>query len=158
MTRELGTCVDVPRRYAVRVHLPAPLAVAMILLAGPAVADDAFKVIVNPSNAVSALSRQQLSQYFLKKAKSWASGEAVLPVEPADSRIRSAFAKEVHGKALNAVSSYWNQVVFSGRDVPPLEKQSEDAIVDYVREHAGAIGFVSPGTQAAGVKVVAVRD
>lgn len=134
------------------------LVLATLLLAGPAGAEDPFKVIVNASNGVSTLSRAQLSRYFLKKTTAWGNGQLVLPVQPSDERIRSAFSRDILGKSLGALTSYWNQVVFSGRDVPPLEKRSEDAVVDYVRSNAGAIGFVSPDTGTAGVKVVAVKD
>lgn len=132
--------------------------VMALLLAAPAAAEDAFKVIVNSSNGVSSLSRTQLSRFFLKKTTAWGNGQTVHPVQPSDERIRAAFSREVHGKSLGALTSYWNQVVFSGRDVPPLEKRSEDAIVDYVRSNPGAIGFVSPETATPGVKIVAVRD
>lgn len=129
-----------------------------LLVAAPAAAEEGFKVIVNSSNGVSTLTRTQLSRFFLKKTTAWGNGQAVQPVQPADERIRSAFSRDVHGKSLGALTSYWNQVVFSGRDVPPLEKRSEEAVVEYVRTNAGAIGFVSPEAATAGVKVVAVRD
>jgi ABC-type phosphate transport system substrate-binding protein len=131
---------------------------AAIALAAPAAADETFKVVVNPSNGVSSMTRQQLSQLFLKKSTRWPGGQTVQAVEPSDERLRSAFCKDVHRKTLNAVRSYWNQLIFSGREVPPLEKSDDDAVVSFVRSTPGAIGFVSVGAATPGVKVVAVRD
>ncbi len=129
-----------------------------LLLAPAGLAVEGFKVIVNGSNGLSSVTRNQLSRYFLKKTTAWSNGQQVVPVQPSDERVRSAFSRDVHGKSLQALTSYWNQVVFSGRDVPPLEKRSEEAVVDFVRANPGAIGFVSPETATAGVKVVAVKD
>ncbi len=131
---------------------------AAMAIAAPAVADEAFKVVVNASNGVASMTKQQLSQLFLKKSTHWANGQVVQPVEPTDERLRAAFCKDVHGKSINAIRSYWNQLIFSGREVPPLEKSDDDAVVTFVRSTPGAIGFVSPGAGTSGVKVVAVKD
>ncbi len=134
------------------------LVLLALFLAPAGLAEEGFKVIVNSSNGASSVTRSQLSRYFLKKTTTWSNGQQVAPVQPADERVRSAFSRDVHGKSLGALTSYWNQVVFSGRDVPPLEKRTEEAVVEYVRSTPGAIGFVSPETATSGVKVVSVKD
>ncbi len=131
---------------------------AAVALAAPAAAEETFKVVVNASNGVTSMTKQQISQLFLKKSTRWPSGQAVQPVEPSDERVRSAFCKEVHRKTLSAVRSYWNQLIFAGREVPPLEKSDDDAVVAFVRSTPGAIGLVSAWAGTSGVKVVAVRD
>jgi hypothetical protein len=55
------------------------------------------------------------------------------------------------------VRSYWQQLIFSGRDVPPPELDSDADVVKYVSKHAGAIGYVSGNGDLAGVKVVIVK-
>jgi ABC-type phosphate transport system substrate-binding protein len=126
--------------------------------AAPAAAEDGFKVVVHPSNPADAISRTQLSQLFLKKSTHWPSGATVQPVEPADERLRSRFADRVHGRSLNAVKSYFNQLIFSGRDVPPLERNDDDEVVSYVRQNPGAVGYVSPAAATGGAKVVQLKD
>ncbi len=135
------------------------LAAALALAAAaPAAAEDGFKVIVHPSNTADAIPRAELSRLFFRKIARWPSGAGVLPVEPADARLRERFAERVHGRSLNAVKAYFNQLVFSGRGVPPLERTGDDEIVAYVRQNPGAIGYVSPGAGTAGAKVLAVKD
>ncbi len=135
-----------------------PLAAAL-LLAGPAAAAEPreFKVVVHPANPAAELDRDALSRLFLKKALRWPDGVAVQPVEPADPAVRAAFAEQVHRRSLNAVRSYWTQLIFSGRDVPPLERAGDAEVVAYVRATRGAVGYVSAGAEAAGVKVLPVR-
>ena len=136
--------------------LHALLAALALGAATPALADD-YLVVVHPDNPVGELAAPQLSRLFLKKSLRWEDGTAVLPVEPASPRLRERFAQTVHEKSLNAVKSYWNQVIFSGRDVPPVEKTSDADVLEYVRANRGAVGYVSPAASPIGVKVLSVR-
>jgi ABC-type phosphate transport system substrate-binding protein len=134
----------------------ATLACLLLGAAQPAAADD-FKVVVHPDNPATAVAAAQLSRLFLKKALRWEDGTTALPVEPSSPRLREKFALAVHGKSLNAVKFYWNQVIFSGRDVPPLEKADDAEVLAYVRANRGAVGYVSAGTDSTGAKVLAVK-
>ncbi|HEU4388578.1 MAG TPA: hypothetical protein VFV34_12325 [Blastocatellia bacterium] len=124
----------------------------------PASGAEPYKVIVNTSNPVSSISKDQVSKFFLKKVTKWDNGQTVLPVElPKTSPARQAFSLQIHGKPVKAIESYWQQKIFSGRDVPPVEKPSDAQVVGYVKANAGAIGYVSGDTPAGGVKVVDVE-
>jgi ABC-type phosphate transport system substrate-binding protein len=136
--------------------LLATLAALLLAAALPAAADD-FKVVVHPENPVAELSAGELSRLFLKKTLRWPEGRAVRPVEPASPPLRERFSVAIHQKSLNATKAYWNQLIFSGRDVPPLEKPDDAAVLAYVRSDPGAIGYVSPGADLTGVKVLVVQ-
>lgn len=136
-------------------RLPA-LPLALLLLAGPAAAED-FKVVVHPDNPAAEVEREALSRLFLKKTLRWPDGVAVQPVEPAATALRAAFCEQVHRKSLNAVKSYWTQLIFSGRDVPPLERTGDAEVLAYVRATRGALGYVSAAADTAGVKVLPFR-
>ncbi|MCM2333511.1 MAG: hypothetical protein NDI82_06145 [Anaeromyxobacteraceae bacterium] len=136
--------------------LPALLAALALGAPAPAAADD-YLVVVHPENPAGEVAAPQLSRLFLKKSLRWEDGTAAQPVEPASPRLRERFAQTVHEKSLNAVKSYWNQVIFSGRDVPPVEKASDADVLAYVRANRGAVGYVSPAANPAGVKVLTVR-
>lgn len=121
--------------------------------------DTSIKIIVHPSNPVATLKKTQISNYFLKKTSSWETGRKVLPVDQSESspsRIR--FTEEIHGKEVHSVMSYWQKQIFSGRDVPPVEKNSDREVISFVRENTDAIGYVSEGTALDGVKVVRVLE
>ena len=62
----------------------------------------------------------------------------------------------MHGKKTTAVRSYWLQVIFSGRGVPPPEKPSDKDVIAYVKAHPGAIGYVAATTATDDVKVLKV--
>jgi ABC-type phosphate transport system substrate-binding protein len=134
--------------------LAALLATALAL---PAMAADAFKVVANSSVSVRALSRHALSDLFMKKSANWEGGAAAAPVDNASAALREEFSRSVHGKAAAAVKSYWNQQIFSGRSLPPLEKPSDADVLAYVKATPGAVGYVSNAADTSGVKVLALE-
>jgi ABC-type phosphate transport system substrate-binding protein len=124
----------------------------------PAGAESGYRVIVNVANPVTALERRYLADLFLKKATRWPSGGAVRPADQtAESAVRRRFCDEVIGRPLEAVRSYWQQQVFSGRDVPPPELDGDEEVVRYVQKHPGAIGYVSLAADVRSVRVLGVR-
>src|SRR5262245_17328561 len=119
----------------------------------------AYKLVVHPSNPATTMSRLKVGELFLKKTVRWADGHPVSPVEPSGkSPVRQRFDLEVYGKPVIAISAYWQQMIFGGKGVPPPEKSSDAEIVAFVRGTPGAVGYVWAGTDATGVKVVAITD
>jgi hypothetical protein len=105
-----------------------------------------FRVIVHASTGAGSLPRAELARLFLKKASTWPDGKAAIPVDQAESSaVRRAFSKAVLERDVSAVRAYWQQQIFSGRGVPPLERASDAEVLAYVRTHPGAIGYVSSG-------------
>jgi ABC-type phosphate transport system substrate-binding protein len=119
---------------------------------------DGFVVIVNAQNPLSSTSREFLGDIFLKKISRWEDGEVTRPVDLSpDSPIRRAFSSAVLGRSVAAVRHYWQQRIFSGRDVPPAELDSEDAVLRYVAKYRGAVGYVSASAKLTGLKALSVR-
>jgi ABC-type phosphate transport system substrate-binding protein len=134
------------------------LAVVIALLAPAAAAAAEYVVVVNTANPVSSLSRADATRLFLRTTTQWPSGEHVKPVDlPKGSPVRTAFTKEVLGRSPGAIDQFWTQSVFSGRAVPPPEKQNDSDVLAYVRENAGAIGYVSARASIGGVKRVTIE-
>jgi len=124
-----------------------------------AAAESEFKVIVNESNPTDSLDKDKISRLFLKKETKWEGGQQVLPVDQSEgSKVREAFTKEVHNKKVSAVNSYWQQMIFTGRAVPPPKKGSDEEVVEYVKSHPGAIGYVSSSASTEEVKVLKVKE
>ena len=60
--------------------------------------------------------------------------------------------------SVQMIAEFWRQQIFSGRNVPPVEKASDAEVLDFVRGNPGAIGYVSASTSLApDVKVVTVN-
>lgn len=130
-----------------------------LLMIGVASAQEtaSFKIIVNPSNDISSMTKEQVSELFLKKVTQWENGRKALPVDQVTSSpIREKFSKEIHEKSVTAINSYWRQKIFSGRDVPPPEKSSDADVLAYIAENADAVGYVSDNAPVDKVKVLKI--
>lgn len=117
-----------------------------------------YKVIVNSSNSSGSLSKKEISDYFLKKSIKWPDGTKVIPIDQqSSSSVRDAFTSEIHGKSVGSIKSYWQQFVFSGKGTPPVEKNSDTEVKDFVKNNAGAIGYISSDADMSGVKVIVIN-
>lgn len=117
-----------------------------------------FVVIVHPSNSAGALDRKFVSDAFLKKVTRWPGGDVIRPVDlPPDSPVRARFSDDVLNRSVQAVKSYWQQIIFSGRDVPPPELASDADVMKYVATTPGAVGYVSGSTTLDGVRAVRIE-
>ncbi len=134
------------------------IVVALIATAPAAAANPGFKVVVNASNPTTSISKEQLSRCFMKQTNTWINGATVTPVDlSAASSVRVEFSTAVHDRDVNAVKSYWQRQIFSGRGVPPPEKASDEEVLAFVRANPGAVGYVSSGTPVgAGAKVLEI--
>jgi ABC-type phosphate transport system substrate-binding protein len=118
-----------------------------------------YKVIVHHANPVTSLTREQVSKMFLKKVTQWPRGGAVHPVDLVDnSPVREKFCREIHGKSVAAIKAFWQQRIFSGRDVPPPEKASDAEVISFVLEQPEAIGYVSANAPLGKLKVLQITE
>jgi ABC-type phosphate transport system substrate-binding protein len=117
-----------------------------------------FRVLLHPDNPATSLSKDFVTDVFLKRTTRWSDGEAVRPVDQrADTGARRIFSESVLRRSVSAVKRYWQQRIFSGRDLPPPELDGDEAVVEYVLKHRGAIGYVSGGAKIDRTKAVSVQ-
>jgi len=132
------------------------LAIGALCIAGNAAAETrGYKLVVNKANTVSAIDKGEVAKLFMKQSVKWASGVTVEPVDQSPSAgVRERFSQDIHGKAVGAIQSAWQRIIFSGRGVAPPELASDDAVIAFVAEHPGGIGYVGEGAATDRVKVV----
>src|SRR5579872_1194003 len=123
----------------------ATLATALLAVAGGARPQAAsppnYRLIVNPQNAAATVDRKFVADVFLKKVTRWPNGELARPVDLApEAAARGHFSDEVLHRSVSAVKSYWQQLVFTGRDVPPPELDHDEDVIRYVLRFPGGIG------------------
>jgi ABC-type phosphate transport system substrate-binding protein len=141
----------------------AALLLALFALGGTVSAEQTrrptptFRVIVNPNNPLASVDRALLQDAFLKKITRWPNDTVIHPVDQvSSSSVRSSFSRDVVGRSVAAVKAYWQQRIFAGRDIPPIEVENDARVVEYVRAHEGAVGYVSGTAALEGAKEIAV--
>jgi hypothetical protein len=116
-----------------------------------------FRVITHPGRRENSVTREFVADAFLKNVAHWPDDEAIRPVDQrADTAVRRHFSDSVLLRSVQAVKTYWQQRIFSGRGVPPPELDSEEAVVHYVEAHPGALGYISGNVSPGKAKVLAV--
>jgi len=117
-----------------------------------------YQVIVHPNNSAVTLDRRFAEDAFLKKITVWPDGVVIRPVDlAASSPVRRRFTEDILNRSVEAMKGYWQQRIFSGRDVPPPELDTDDDVIAYVLKYEGAIGYVSGSANLRGAKALAVR-
>ena len=132
------------------------MVIALLLARDAAVAQDGYRVVVNPNNPVSSLSKTQVTKFFLDKG-TWEDGASVSPVDLLPtSPIREGFSREVLGLPIAIAVDRMRETAKNSGANPPPALASDREVLAYVRLKPGAIGYVSIGADVSGVKVVAV--
>lgn len=149
-------------RTAARLTLGLGLVLGLVLPQGRARAQGAtgFQVIVNAANPATELARIEVSRWFLKQSTKWPDGKVVVPLDQSSrSEVRAAFSQGVHKQPLQAIETYWQKQIFSGRTVPPFVKVGDAEVMAYVAGNTSAIGYVSgSATLVSGVKAVKIKE
>lgn len=129
------------------------LGFAVLLTALPARADIA--IIVNTANPLRQVSAQQLSDFYLGRARAFPSGEYALIFDlPRGHPLRDKFFAGLTGMSPQQVNAYWSRLMFTGQVLPPQPLPDERAMLDIVRRNPGAIGYVHADNLDAGVRVI----
>jgi ABC-type phosphate transport system substrate-binding protein len=143
------------------------LALSSIIVSHVAHADDAIDsnlaIIVNSENPISSIDRHFLADAFLKKVTHWPEDGVIQPVDlKSDSPVRRLFSDEILKRSVMGVKNYWQQLIFSGQDVPPPELENSEQVIRYVLKNPSSIGYISGssisnGTPRNGIKIVTIK-
>jgi ABC-type phosphate transport system substrate-binding protein len=128
------------------------------LVAQRSAAGEAYRVIVNPSNPATTVSRTDLARLFMRTAGTWPDGTPAAAVDqPRTAPVRDAFSRDVHKRDADRVVAHWATLVYAGREMPPPVRRSDQEVLEFVRQTPGGVGYVSAHAAVDGVKVIAVR-
>jgi len=118
-------------------------------------AEEAIAVIAGVTPPHIAFGRRNLRDIFLKRIVIDQDGTALVPLNlaPGDP-LRIAFSLAVLGKRPDGLERYWTERYFHGVS-PPYVVHSEEAMLRFVTETPGAVGYVALCRVDDRVKVVA---
>ena len=122
-----------------------PLLLAYLLAPWPSSANDAevLAIIVPHNQTTKPPAAAELSLIFWRKKLYWADGNRMQPVNlPADNPIRRQFSQHILGSLPETQTEYWNGLYFHGTS-PPHVVGSQEAMLRFVAETSGAIGYVA---------------
>jgi len=135
---------------------PLPLLLAFLLMIGTAHARADIYVVVNNSSPVQSLSRKDVIDLFMGRARFFANG-AYDPMDmPRGSDERTEFYQLLAGLTQAQVNSFWARLIFTGQTVPPQQQPDDAAMLDAVEHNPRAIGYVRQRPAEKDARVVLV--
>ncbi|PKO42938.1 MAG: hypothetical protein CVU29_11420 [Betaproteobacteria bacterium HGW-Betaproteobacteria-22] len=102
----------------------------------------AIALIIAREHIIQYSSLSELKLIYWRKKNYWADGQPIHPVNlPSDNSLRLQFSNAVLGSAPSAQNDYWNGLYFHGIS-PPHVVYSEEAVIRYIQETKGSIGYI----------------
>ena len=99
-------------------------------------------VIVSHNQAARTLSAADLSLIYWRKKLYWADGKRIQPINlPTDHPMRRQFSQQLLGSLPETQAEYWNGLYYHGTS-PPHVVASQEAMLRFVAETPGAIGYI----------------
>lgn len=130
--------------------------VAVCLLAANIVAAAEVVIIGNPDLPDPALNAKDLQRIYMGKQTRWVNDEAIVPVMLKAGPVHVAFVEDYLGRSVHRFVTYWRQMVFTGKGIPPRGFADEQELIIFVAETPGAVGYISAETTITGVKILSV--
>jgi ABC-type phosphate transport system substrate-binding protein len=133
------------------------MALSFVLLS--AMADAEVLVIGSPDIDVAALSEKTVRNLYLGKTVQLDNGTRVEVVDlPSGNSVRDEFYEKVIGKDTTQIKAYWAKRIFTGKGSPPETRLNEIAVVKWVSEAPGRIGYVGSDTVSDSVRVLLRKE
>lgn len=138
--------------------MPKRLLIALFCLAWclPAHADnEVLAIIVQRSQVTHQINNAELALIFWRKKLYWADNKRMQPVNLATNHpARRLFSQRILGSLPETQNDYWNEMYFQGTS-PPYVVNSNEAMLRFVAETPGAIGYIDACRVDARIKAVA---
>lgn len=135
--------------------LLAAIVVAGCLFGGAARADELLIIANSSVYTGRPVSLKLIAAIYLLRVTTWPDGTHIIPVNrEATSPTRAKFTSRVLRQDDVDLAAYWNEMHYLGK-LPPVVQESDEAMLAFVRNVPGAVGYISAATAPVNVKVLA---
>lgn len=100
--------------------------------------------VVGNNTGYTSVSSKIIKDVFKGKFSLWSNKVSIIIVLPSSKAANAeSVASYLYGTTFSGMQKYWLSLVFQGRANPPVFLDSDDEIIEYVKENSGAVGIVS---------------
>jgi ABC-type phosphate transport system substrate-binding protein len=133
-------------------------AVALLLIAGTTTMASAETVmIVNAENPAAKVTASEIANFFLGKTTQWKGGLKAAPVDQKkDTAPGKAFLAKIVKMNESDFKNLWVEKMLSGGAEPPKVLDSDEAVIKFVKENKGAVGYIDAANLKEGVKALEI--
>ena len=101
-----------------------------LLVCGMAMADQV--IIVNKGVSVSSIDADSMQKIYLGKKTKWDNGDKIVPVTLNEGPVHDAFLKNIVKKSSTQFLTYWKQMIFTGKGIPPKSVPSHCSLPSFL--------------------------
>lgn len=136
-------------------RLTTVLIFLFLLASGPSLAG--VLIIANPDVREGSMEENEIERIYLGKMTRWSDDSLIVPVMLKKGEIHEEFLDQYLDRTSHRFVSYWRQMVFTGKGIPPKSFTSEAELVAFVAATPGAVGYVSDSGAAPGIQILSIR-
>ncbi len=125
--------------------------------AGVATANDDLVIIANLDLTDNSIGQRELKRIYLGKQTKWGDGTSIVPVMLKSGPLHDEFIEGYIDRSVQRFVTYWRQMVFTGKGMPPKSFTSESDLVDFVARTPGSVGYVSSSANVSSVKKLELK-
>jgi len=114
-------------------------------------------IIANPANSDQSMDSNKLERIYLGKTTHWSDDTPIQAVMLKNGTTHEAFLNLYMDRTVHRFVSYWRQMVFTGKGIPPKSFIDEAKLAAFVAETPGAVGYISDKTLAPGVQIIKIH-
>lgn len=142
------------------IRQPIAWLLAVVIWVFPAGAATAVDLVIigNPNLPAPSLDSKDLQRIYMGKQTRWENDLAIVPVMLKSSAVHELFVETYLGRSVHRFVTYWRQMVFTGKGIPPRSFASENELVEFVANTPGAVGYASAQTNVQSVMVIRIAD
>jgi hypothetical protein len=114
--------------------------------------------LIGSSTGITQLTEAQVKDYFKGKYTLWKTGKSVkIVLYSSQSQHSVPLAKSIYNTTPQGVKKYWLSLVFQGRANPPTFLESDSAIITYIQDTPGAMGFIQQNTTCPSQLIIQIK-
>ncbi len=121
-------------------------AILILFLTGVTFAHADIVVIIHGESDVTSIDKNTIKDIFLGRKTKWSDDTTITFIILKKGDVHKAFLKKALQKNPTQYINFWRRKLFLGKAAKlPKECASVEAVINYVSEHPGSIGYISSG-------------
>lgn len=113
-------------------------------------------VVAARGSPIERLDAREVADIFLAKTTRLPDGSRVQPLELSDEGVKAEFYREISGKTLPQINSYWTTLIFTGKGRPPRNVEEIHRLIELLNSNPYAITYLPKGRITESMKVLHV--
>lgn len=134
------------------------IAIALIALSSSFCCAEKLYIVVYSNSNIDSISNKELKDIFLSLNPHFPNGKKASPYDLDNRRAYRAFYKAVAGKSRLQMKTYWSEMMFSGKGLPPSTIRRENEVENLVEEDPRMISYLTEEPTSKRLKVIKIID